>query len=101
MAQFQPGHKLAKGRPKGSINKATAKLRDIVEAAIGGNLAESIIAELEYLEPKDRANVKLDLMQYCYPKLKAVEITGDESKDQKTSESIEKLTALFKETFIK
>lgn len=96
---FQPGHKLAKGRPKGSINKNSLNLREVIETTLGKTLSESILDELALLEPNERVRVKLDLMQYCHPKLKAIEITGDENKDQKTSESIEKLTVMFKETF--
>jgi hypothetical protein len=60
------------GRQKGTPNKATAQLVDIFSEK-GLMVPERLCELLPELEPKDQAKVLTELMQYLYPKRKAVE----------------------------
>lgn len=65
------------GRAKGTPNKKTQVLVEILEAKdfnVPAKLIELVNGGL--LLPKEQADVLLELMQYVYPKRKAVEMTG-------------------------
>lgn len=67
------------GRQKGTVNKRGNIVRTIVEAALGESLPESILKDLkEIKDVKSRADVKLKLMDYAYPKMRAIEIKNDD-----------------------
>jgi len=60
------------GRRKGSVNKATAALKDWVSELIDGNRSR-LEKDLQALEPKDRWQVVEKLMQYTLPKMASVD----------------------------
>jgi|SRR6185312_828671 len=72
---FEKGHAKLGGRAKGTPNKRTQALQEILEA----NELEIVprlcaIINGGHLEPKDQAWVLLELMQYLYPKRRAIEV---------------------------
>ena len=71
---FEKGHDKATGRPKGSSNKATTKVRDAFTTLVNDNL-EQLKKDLKDLEPKDRIKLLLDMSKYVIPQLKATEHT--------------------------
>lgn len=71
---FEKGNKLGKGRPKGSLNKTTKEMKDILNYALFGD-AQSIQDDLAELEPKDRLMIKAKFAPFILPSLKAVEAT--------------------------
>lgn len=73
---FEKGHKKLGGRKPGSINKSKAIVREIVEKALVKSIPERLL-ELSNGKPELEAEVLLDLMPYCYPKLSAVEHSGE------------------------
>ena len=60
------------GRPKGSANKATSKVRVAFTQLVENNI-EKMQKDLDSLEPKDRLKLILDLASFIIPKLKNVE----------------------------
>lgn len=83
---FQPGNRLAKGRPIGSLNKRTSELISKLEEANFDPAGELIDCYAEarkaykklgsddglgYL--KIASDIAKDLAGFCYPKIKAVE----------------------------
>ena len=60
------------GRPKGSSNKATSKVRDAYTQLLENNL-EQLKDDFKDLDPKDRIKLFLDLSKYVIPQLKQVE----------------------------
>lgn len=64
------------GRPKGSSNKATSKVREAYTQLLEDNL-EQLTADFKELEPKDRIKLFLDLSKYVVPQLKQTELTTD------------------------
>ena len=73
---FEKGHDKAVGRPKGSSNKATSKVRDAFTKLLEDNL-EQITKDFAELEPKDRIKMFLDLSKYVIPQLKQTEFKSD------------------------
>lgn len=65
-----------KGRPKGSKNKATTKIRGFFQKVFE-NHQEQFINDLAALEPKDRIKVLLEISNFILPKLRATEIHGE------------------------
>lgn len=61
------------GRPKGTTNKTTAQLREMVTGFLEDNF-EQVKADFNLLTPKNRVKLYCDLLQYGLPKLQAVQI---------------------------
>jgi hypothetical protein len=72
--KFEKGNKLGKGRPKGSANKSSDKIRDAFALLLEENL-EQIKQDFEELEPEKRVKLFLDMSKYIVPQLKATDIT--------------------------
>lgn len=73
----QPGASKTGGRHKGTPNKKTEGLRsclDALELDVPGRIVEI----LPQLDPAKQVDVLLDLMNYLYPKRKAIEHSGPE-----------------------
>lgn len=60
------------GRKKGTPNKDTKELRERVSDLIDNNF-DSIQADLDQLEPKERLDFLIKLLEYGLPKLQRVE----------------------------
>lgn len=73
------------GRTKGTPNKRTLDLQENL-AASGIDVIEQLTNLLPELPPQLRANVLLELMQYLYPKRKAIEVKTEETP--RTKEAI-------------
>ena len=61
-----------KGRVKGSENKTTKEIKEILNHALFGD-AQSIIDDLDELNPKDRLIIKAKFASFILPTMKAVE----------------------------
>lgn len=82
-----------RGRPKGSLNKATKTFRDTVSAMLEGN-AENVQKWLETVaygdgdqvkpDPKGALTLLAQLAEYATPKLARTEMVGDEEKPLQT-----------------
>lgn len=69
MAKFKKGNKMGKGRPKGSKNKTTLVGKERIQQYFteqGG--LDQLLADIEQLEPKDKVNAKIKLIEYFIPK---------------------------------
>jgi hypothetical protein len=77
---FEEGHDKAKGRPKGSSNKATSKVRESFTSLLEDNL-EQLKEDFNKLEPKDRIKLFLDLSKYVIPQLKQTDVKLEGSLD--------------------
>lgn len=67
-----------KSTRKGVPNKATSDLRDRVKLIIDNNI-ERLQSDLDKVEPKERLNFLIQLLNFALPKLKAMEITDETS----------------------
>ncbi|WP_185217519.1 DUF5681 domain-containing protein [Sphingobacterium mizutaii] len=69
-----------KGRPKGAVNKVTARQKATIEMVMD-NLAETIIDDLAQVNSSRRLQVYIDLMNYIKPKLSATKNETDVKQD--------------------
>ena len=78
MAQFQKGHKLSKGRPKGSRNKNTVeRLKKIAE--IVRLLEKELKVDLKAMKQSERVELWKDLQEYFVPKQQRANVEGDQN----------------------
>ena len=56
------------GRPKGSLNRNTANLRELISGFLNSNF-ETVTGDFEALQPKDRIKYYCELLQFGLPKL--------------------------------
>lgn len=78
------------GRKAGSLNKATAKIKDAYSQLLENNL-ETLQDDLNSLKPLDRLRFMLDLSEYVIPKLARTEadITTDGERLGYTDQEID------------
>jgi hypothetical protein len=79
------------GRPKGSKNLATAKIRDAFRNLVENNL-EQIDKDVAELEPKERLKFIIDLSSFLLPKLRSIEAEVSTN----TPENTFKITDIYK-----
>ena len=74
---FKPGESgNPSGRKAGTRNKATINLRDAVQNLLTDNYSQ-ILTDLKDLEPKDRINAYIKLLDFALPKLQRTEVKTD------------------------
>lgn len=81
---FEKGNKKSVGRPKGALNKTTAKTKATIEMVMD-SLAETIIDDLSQVNSSRRLQVYIDLMNYIKPKLSATKNETDVKGDIKVN----------------
>ena len=88
---FEKGNSLAKGRPKGSKNKAGQVIRDKISKYITDEGYDALVKEIADLEGTDKVNALLKLMKFAVPELKSIDMTAtmDEPSKHRTPEEIE------------
>lgn len=92
---FQPGHKLATGRPKGSANKNVSKLRQSLEAITDAGVEDfnQCLAEVRETNPAKYLEVYLKLLEYSVPKLRQIDNTHEIGDD-----TLSKIEVIVKKT---
>lgn len=68
------------GREKGTPNKLTKELRNVLKDIIYNEL-ETLDEKLEELEPKERIELIIKLLPYTLPKLQNISHTTNEPMD--------------------
>lgn len=64
------------GRVKGTLNKKTTALKELVENYLGKSLPESILDDIRDADLGLKVNAKLELMRYMYSPQKPVDSNG-------------------------
>jgi|AntDeeMinimDraft_4_1070355.scaffolds.fasta_scaffold01847_4 hypothetical protein len=73
---FKKGNTLGQGRPKGSPDKKTKELRSFINEFIESNKGK-IQADFDALEPIERINSIVKLLEFTTPKLQRTQLEGD------------------------
>lgn len=75
---FKDGHTLAKGRPKGSLNRTTEMMRLNIARAVNNTLdtIQTDLAEIKKTNPEKAMELAMKLMEYSLPKLRSIDIQG-------------------------
>jgi hypothetical protein len=78
MGKFEKGHTLAKGRPKGSLNRTTEMMRLNIARAVNNTLdtIQTDLAEIKKTNPEKAMELAMKLMEYSLPKLRSIDIQG-------------------------
>lgn len=89
---FTKGNKLAKGRPKGSKNKAGQVIRDKISKYMTEQGYQDLVNEIKTLQGTDKVNALLKLMKFAVPELKSIDMTAtiDEPTKHRTPEEIKR-----------
>lgn len=72
----------AKGRPKGSTNKTTTEIKELINKLVSNNL-ETLESDFNSLKPELRVKLTIEMFKYLVPTLKAVEHKETENNDFK------------------
>jgi hypothetical protein len=76
---FQKGHNLAKGRPKGAINRSTEMMKLTIARAVDNTL-NTLSADLDKIrkdDPERAIELALKLMEFTLPKLSRTEMKAE------------------------
>ena len=79
MAKFEPGNKVAKGRPPGALNRSTEQMK-LTLARAANNTLNNIAEDLEKIRKKDpekAIELSLKMMEYVLPKLARTEMRAE------------------------
>jgi hypothetical protein len=79
------------GRPKGVPNKTTKELKGLIHRVVEQQL-ETIEEDLQDLDPKDRLNVLLKLVEYVLPKQREQKIDFNSLTEAEIDELINRIT---------
>jgi hypothetical protein len=79
------------GRPKGVPNKTTKELKGLIHRVVKQQL-ETIEEDLQDLDPKDRLNVLLKLVEYVLPKQREQKIDFNSLTEAEIDELINRIT---------
>jgi hypothetical protein len=88
---FEKGHKLAKGRPKGVMNRSTEQMKLSIARATNRVLDDMpvILDKLIKEDPKAAVDLAIKLMEFHIPKMSRVEMRAEiEQKIQQVSINI-------------
>jgi len=91
MGKFEKGNNIAKGRPKGSKNKAGQAIREKITTYLTDEGYTDLVNEIRSLEGTDKVNALLKLMKFAVPELKSIDMTAtiDEPTKHRTPEEIQ------------
>jgi arginine utilization protein RocB len=76
---FQKGHKLAKGRPPGALNRSTEEMKLTIARAVNNtlNTISKDLEEIKKRDPEKAIDLALKLMEYSLPKLSRTEMRAE------------------------
>ncbi len=87
---FQPGHKKAGGRKKGTPNKVTKNLRKLLEEQLTPHILK-LGEDLEKMETDKKVMALSSLINYILPKYSNTTINADDKRDISTEELLRDL----------
>ena len=74
---FETGHQKVGGRKKGTPNKLTKEMREVLKGVVADEL-NTLGQRLEELKPKDRLEVFIKLLPFVLPKTQSIAHTKGE-----------------------
>jgi hypothetical protein len=85
MGKFEKGHQLAKGRPKGSLNRTTEQAKVTIQRAVNGILdtMQSDLQEIKKRDPIRAMELAIKLLEFSVPKLKSIDMHATMEIDQR------------------
>jgi hypothetical protein len=76
---FSKGHKLAKGRPAGALNRSTEEMKLTLARAVNNTLStlSKDLEEIKKRDPERAIDIALKIMEYTLPKLSRTEMRAE------------------------
>ena len=76
---FSKGHKLAKGRPAGALNRSTEEMKLTLARAVNNtlNTLTKDLEEIKKRDPERAIDIALKIMEYTLPKLSRTEMKAE------------------------
>jgi arginine utilization protein RocB len=76
---FAKGHKLAKGRPVGALNRSTEEMKLTLARAVNNtlNTLTKDLEEIKKRDPERAIDIALKIMEYTLPKLSRTEMKAE------------------------
>jgi hypothetical protein len=76
---FEKGHKLAKGRPSGALNRSTEEMKLTLARAVNNtlNTLTKDLEEIKTRDPERAIDIALKIMEYTLPKLSRTEMKAE------------------------
>jgi len=76
---FSKGHKLAKGRPVGALNRSTEEMKLTLARAVNNtlNTLTKDLEEIKKRDPERAIDIALKIMEYTLPKLSRTEMKAE------------------------
>lgn len=93
---FKKGNKLGKGRPKGSVNRNALNIREKLAEAGFDTVTELIGLYKRTENDVVQAKILVHFNEYMYPKLSAIELSGEVNNPFKAM-TLEELRAVARE----
>ena len=90
--KFEKGREKTGGRKPGSTNRTTTDIKSKIAALIDDQF-DSIQADLERLEPKDRIAAYMKFMEYVLPKQREQKIDLSTLTDEQVDDLLDKALA--------
>jgi hypothetical protein len=88
--KFEQGHPKYAGRAKGTPNKSTTNLKSTIQGIVERSF-ETLEYDLETIEPKDKINFVLKLIEYVLPKQRETKLDFNSLSDEEIDELINRL----------
>jgi hypothetical protein len=79
------------GRPKGSLNKTTAEIKELINEFISGNM-EDLQSNYDQLDPKDKLQFVRDLLKFVIPTQQAQALNINSLSESELDLLIERIT---------
>lgn len=76
---FEKGNKLAKGRPKGAVNRSTEMMKVSIARATNRVLDDlpKIMEEMMKKDPKSAVDLAIKLLEFHLPKMSRIEMKAE------------------------
>jgi hypothetical protein len=87
--QFEKGHPKRGGRQAGTPNRNTADLKSRIGALLDSQF-DTVVSDLEQLEPKDRVTAYLKFLEYALPKQREQKIDLSTLTDAQINDLLDK-----------
>jgi hypothetical protein len=79
MSQFEPKRKKSGGRQKGTPNKTTAQIKDMITALVGNQMEKwpTVIDKMMKEDPAEAMKITGRLIDYVLPKQTKIDLEGE------------------------
>jgi hypothetical protein len=79
MSQYEPKKKKTGGRTKGTLNKTTAQIKEMITSLVGTQMAKwpAVIDKMMKEDPAEAMKITGRLIDYVLPKQSKIDIEGE------------------------